>query len=241
MQDYSKILSDNITDFRKKKGYTQEMLAEKLGVTFQAVSKWENGQSCPDILTLPQLAEIFETSIDELFGKHTLELSWPDDATLRGVVFIGRKILDSCSDMSKFTFKIEGQTRDVTCACNLQCNGKIEGSANAGGDIICIGIDGNIDAGADVACGAVGGNINAGADVNCGDVSGDIDAGGDVNCGDVSGDIDADGDVACGAVGGNINADGDVNCGNVGGNIDAGGDVSCTAAEENINSDESTI
>ena len=51
---------------RKEKGMTQEELAEKLGVSPQAVSKWENGQSCPDISLLPRLAAIFGVTTDLL-------------------------------------------------------------------------------------------------------------------------------------------------------------------------------
>jgi transcriptional regulator with XRE-family HTH domain len=53
---------------RKKLGLTQDQLAEKLGVTAQAVSKWENDLSCPDITMLPKLAEIFGTTTDTLLG-----------------------------------------------------------------------------------------------------------------------------------------------------------------------------
>ena len=53
---------------RKRLGLTQDALAEKLGVTAQAVSKWENDQSCPDITTLPRLAEIFGITTDSLLG-----------------------------------------------------------------------------------------------------------------------------------------------------------------------------
>ena len=48
-----------IAENRRAKGLTQEQLAEEFGVSPQAVSKWENGASCPDILTLPQLADFF--------------------------------------------------------------------------------------------------------------------------------------------------------------------------------------
>lgn len=65
--DY-KQLSMNIARLRKAKGFTQDQLAEQLGVSAQAVSKWENGQSYPDISLLPKLAEIFEVSMDELFS-----------------------------------------------------------------------------------------------------------------------------------------------------------------------------
>ena len=61
-------LNDTICFYRKKYGLTQEDLAQRLGVTNQSVSKWESAQCCPDISLIPKLADIFEISIDELFG-----------------------------------------------------------------------------------------------------------------------------------------------------------------------------
>lgn len=61
-------LGKRIAANRKRLGLTQDQLAERLGVTAQAVSKWENDQSCPDITTLPRLADIFGISADELLG-----------------------------------------------------------------------------------------------------------------------------------------------------------------------------
>ena len=61
-------LGKRIMENRKKLGLTQDQLAEKLGVTAQAVSKWENDQSCPDITMLPKLAEIVGTTTDTLLG-----------------------------------------------------------------------------------------------------------------------------------------------------------------------------
>ena len=61
-------LGKRIAKNRKRLGMTQDRLAELLGVTAQAVSKWENDQSCPDINTLPKLAKIFGISTDELLG-----------------------------------------------------------------------------------------------------------------------------------------------------------------------------
>ena len=52
-----------IAGFRKKYSMTQETLAQKLGVTNQAVSKWESDICCPDVMLLPKLAEIFEISL----------------------------------------------------------------------------------------------------------------------------------------------------------------------------------
>lgn len=61
-------LGKRIMAHRKRLGLTQDQLAEKLGVTAQAVSKWENDQSCPDITTLPKLAALFGTTTDALLG-----------------------------------------------------------------------------------------------------------------------------------------------------------------------------
>ena len=61
-------IGKRIVKNRKRLGLTQDALAEKLGVTAQAVSKWENDQSCPDITMLPRLAAIFGTTTDELLG-----------------------------------------------------------------------------------------------------------------------------------------------------------------------------
>ena len=63
-------LGKRIGQLRRTKGITQENLAEKLGVTPQAVSKWENDGSCPDIALIPELAKILGISTDELLtGK----------------------------------------------------------------------------------------------------------------------------------------------------------------------------
>lgn len=55
-----------ISSLRKEKGMTQLELAEKMGVTDKAVSKWERDLSFPDINSIPKLAEIFDVSVDDL-------------------------------------------------------------------------------------------------------------------------------------------------------------------------------
>ena len=59
----------NIMKARKAKGYTQMTLADALGVSFQAVSNWERGQTCPDIANLSELSRVLDISIDELLGN----------------------------------------------------------------------------------------------------------------------------------------------------------------------------
>lgn len=62
-------IGERIKHHRKRLGLTQEQLAERIGVSAQAVSKWENNLSCPDISILPELSALFGISIDELLGK----------------------------------------------------------------------------------------------------------------------------------------------------------------------------
>lgn len=63
-----------IKKLRKGRGFTQEELAERLGVTYQAISKWENDSGLPDISQIVPLATIFNVSTDFLFGiDHTSE------------------------------------------------------------------------------------------------------------------------------------------------------------------------
>jgi len=59
-------LGNRINEYRRQRNITQEQLAEAMGVTSQAVSKWENDISCPDISILPQLADYFSVSLDRL-------------------------------------------------------------------------------------------------------------------------------------------------------------------------------
>ena len=62
-----------IARYRKELGLTQEALAHRLGVTNQAVSKWEGDVCCPDIQLLPALADALGLSLDALFGRETPE------------------------------------------------------------------------------------------------------------------------------------------------------------------------
>lgn len=62
------LLSERIQRERSRSGFTQEELARRLGVSKAAVSKWECGQSMPDISLLPKIASLFSITIDQLFG-----------------------------------------------------------------------------------------------------------------------------------------------------------------------------
>ena len=81
------ILADKIIDLRKKNGWSQEELAEKLGVSRQAVSKWESAQAIPDLGRVLAMADLFSVTTDYLLRDEneaptpaTMEDSAPDSS-----------------------------------------------------------------------------------------------------------------------------------------------------------------
>lgn len=220
MDNINTILADNIQKFRKEKQMTQEELADKIGVTYQAISKWENAKSTPDIAFLPILADLFGCSIDTLFSHNAVkentvnynticnDLPWKDDDVIRGVVCHGRRILLAKTDLDElktFTFELVGDTKKVKSECNLTVKGNVNGGCNARDSIT---VDGGVNGG--LNCGA---NISIG-----GNISGGINSGANVSCsGNVNGAINCSASIACH----NIEANG-INCG---GSIAADGDI----------------
>ena len=73
------ILADKIIELRKKNGWSQEDLAEKLEVSRQSISKWEGAQSVPDMNKILKLSEVFSVSTDYLL-KDEMELDSPGEA-----------------------------------------------------------------------------------------------------------------------------------------------------------------
>ena len=68
-----KTIGKKLYELRKQSGFTQDYVAEKLQVSAQAVSKWENDIACPDIMTLPNIANLYGISIDELFKNEEVQ------------------------------------------------------------------------------------------------------------------------------------------------------------------------
>lgn len=66
-------IGENIRNYRKKNDLTQEALADRLGVTYQSVSRWEKGATYPDLELLPAISEILGISVDELLGMPSIE------------------------------------------------------------------------------------------------------------------------------------------------------------------------
>lgn len=75
-----------ISSLRKENGMTQLELAEKMGVTDKAVSKWERDLSCPDLNFLPKLAELFHISVDELMQVKTTSAASTNKENIRDIV-----------------------------------------------------------------------------------------------------------------------------------------------------------
>ncbi len=69
MNDYKRIIANNITELRKAVPLTQAELAEKLNYSDKAVSKWERGESIPDVLVLKQIADLFGVTVDYLLEE----------------------------------------------------------------------------------------------------------------------------------------------------------------------------
>lgn len=95
-------IGERIAYYRKLNAMTQEELASKLNISTQAVSKWEQKISSPDIMLLPEIAKIFNISIDELFGiKINKEpvfnlidnVPWDDDKQIHIGIFHGKKLM----------------------------------------------------------------------------------------------------------------------------------------------------
>ena len=196
--------SEIIAFYRRKLGLTQEALAQRLGVTNQAVSKWESGQSCPDIALLPQLADLFGITIDELFGREVpktepapAELGWPDDGVLRVILYAGHTRIHGPMDAAdEIHFCYEGPALNIESAVSIYCD-DVMGNVTAGGSVNCDDVYGSISAQGSVNCDDVQGEIRAGGSVTCDCAEGDIHAGGNVDVDEASGEIHAGGSVYC--------------------------------------------
>lgn len=77
MEELKTIFAENLSALRKKKGWTQLELAAKLNYSDKAVSKWERGESLPDVVILKQISELFEVSLDYLLEREHEKAATP--------------------------------------------------------------------------------------------------------------------------------------------------------------------
>ena len=201
-----------IAQLRRDSGMTQEALAQKLGITNQAVSKWESDQCCPDIMQLPQLAELFGITLDALFGRTQTEktaqcsvadLPWEDDNSLRAVCFLGHKLLEVQAlpryneRLEKVQLNFQGTVENIKSAFSVYCpETVIGGDVKAGDGVTCGDVTGNVTAGDSVTCGSIGANARAGDSITCaGNIGGNASAGDEIRCGNIEGSAKAGGDI----------------------------------------------
>ena len=179
-------IGKNIASYRKEKGWTQAELGDKLGVSNQAVSKWESEMTMPDVMMLPVLASVFECSIDALFSCEEKDdfveaLPWEDDGVIRCAVFRGKSVLQVADGaMGRVCFS---DVSEVTSEANVIVIGSVEGDCTAKGSIfISQNLTGDCEA---------KGNIEVGA---C--ISGDCSANGNINVsGNICGECNAKGNI----------------------------------------------
>jgi transcriptional regulator with XRE-family HTH domain len=249
-------ISNNIKKYRKEQSMSQEALAEKLGVTSQAVSKWECMQSIPDIEALVEISELLEISLDKLVLDRDAEAIYkqeaienePDDTDC------DEDLSDNVNDEPEDTERNDGGDHynrkgfwgrryfdalpDDGVLRVLQFKGRLMLTENTYNKNAVIGlaldpeyakkkiIDVRVVGNAHIE-GNISGSVNVGDHLVCGNVSGSVKAGDSINCGNVSGSVRAGDSVNCGIVGGSVSAGDGVSCGNVNGNVVAGDGVRC--------------
>lgn len=77
MKKQTNLISQNLTALRQYHKYSQEEVAEKVGVTRQAVAKWEAGETVPDIINCDALADLYDVSVDALIHHERSKNSTP--------------------------------------------------------------------------------------------------------------------------------------------------------------------
>ena len=253
------LIGENIKKLRKAMDVSQEKLAEAVGVTVQAVSKWENSTSLPDIGIVPEIAAFFGVTLDELFfgvneikTKKSAELNLPvSDNKLYVLLSQGGKILNQQEwEDNKRIFIELGRYEnniEVEIKGNADIKGDIRGHVTEEGGVNCGNVSGGVDSNGGVNCGNISGGVDANGGVVCGNISGGVDATGGVVCGNISGGVDANGGVQCGDISGEINCEGDIRCNKVVkcdtlccDSIYVKGDINCRNIESNVHIEKKT-
>ena len=139
-------IGNNIKLLRQQKNLTQDQVAAKLGVSYQAVSKWENDANTPDIALLPAIAELFGVTIDALFSDSIMDYSdihhfMKDDDVIRIVQMRGTKVLKVSSAFSPDEPPIEiafpHDCNERTQYFKVEVYGHIISDSSINGDVVC--------------------------------------------------------------------------------------------------------
>ncbi len=246
-----------IAYYRKERGMTQEELASQFDISNQAVSKWETGQSYPDVELLPKIADFFEISLDELFGRAFVQkgvaeavqndeagdafeqASLPAPVTLPEAVTFPVPEQRDIYDDSEALYAVLYQGSRLVHEEEIKkrfghITNKLSFEYNGPAlnvysvfSVTCDNVQGDVTAGSYVECDRVTGNVTSGSYVECDSVEGNVTAGGYVECDSVGQGVIAGGYAECGDVGGKLAAGGYVECGDVGESVAAGGYIEC--------------
>ena len=139
-------IGNNIKRLRQQKNLTQDQVAEKLGVSYQAISKWETNANTPDISMLPEIANLFGVSIDMLFSDNIMDCSdihsfMKDDDVIRVVQMRGTKVLRVSSVFSPDSPPIEiafpHDCNDRTQYFKVEVYGHVISDSSINGDVVC--------------------------------------------------------------------------------------------------------
>ena len=200
-------ISETIRALRQSRGINQEVLADALSVSTQAVSKWETGSSLPDVTMIPRIAGYFGVSTDHLyFGGEVPEPAvaaeeiphaqkpdspFPEDGVLRVVQFMGSVMLSAEEakagevielSLGEAALLAENSGSQIIIPTEVYgsaiINGTVNGSVKADGDVNCGTVNGNAAAGLSLKCATVNGSVSAGGDVIANRVMGNVSAGG---------------------------------------------------------------
>lgn len=174
-------IGSNIKALRISAGLTQEQLAGSLGVSFQAVSKWETNANTPDIQLLPQIAKLFCVSIDALFaddiGDYQADAELiKDDDVFRVVQFRGRRMVRVQRTFSKdcppIEFAFPRNCNNETQYFKVEVYGHVIADGSINGDVVCHGsvqcseLNGDLRCDGDVRAGT----INSSSNIKCRDI-----------------------------------------------------------------------
>ncbi len=163
-------IGENIRALRLRKGLTQEQVAQQLGVTYQAVSKWENGTNTPDIALLPEIAALFGVTIDSLFAQDAASmldgLPVEDDDVIRIVQLRGRQVL-------KVTPRMSPDDPPIEIAFPRNCNDRTQ--------YFKVEVYGHV-----IADGGINGDVVFHQSVECGQINGDVRTQGNVTASSIN-------------------------------------------------------
>ena len=173
-------IGENIRAMRLRQGLTQEQVAQQLGVTYQAVSKWENGTNTPDIALLPDIASLFGVTIDALFNQDATSplegLPLEYDGIISIVQLRGRQVL-------KVTQRMSPDDPAIEIAFPRNCNDRTQ--------YFKVEVYGHV-----IADGGINGDVVYHQSVECGQINGDVRTQGNVT----ASSINTFGPIVCGGI-----------------------------------------